>query len=426
MPHRVPSASEKEARDDYLQLFRPVRAMLATAEEYERDGEWDTAERVLRELLETSPQNASAHYRLAMLLEKQGKLAEAVAEYRRVPDGAPEKWEALYQLAVIHANDGQFEAAERYFEECVQACRRERETPAFKLAGVYLQWAILDKSQRQWVKAQPRLETAIELIEKDGEESLDSDNIVALARRELGDVLLSIGQVDAAIGHLTAGLERNPGERQSLRLLGEAYIRQKNWSEARKQFDLALGIAPDDVEALDGLATSLDGLGDREGALAAYRQAMEIGAQGEQKANLLFGQAKTQKALHRHEEAIASLKEAMASSKEAQGGGAVHVNAVNELALTLATCPVDTLRDGPQAVELAQKLVEGQAAPNAAYLDTLALAYAEAGQFPLAREKAETALQAAKAAGAPPELIAEIQMHLDLFKNEKPYRDQQP
>lgn len=417
-PRRIPSATEKMARDDYLKLFRPVRVMLSTAEEYGREGELDTAERILREVLKTSPRNSLARYRLGGILEEKGEIPRATEEYALVPEGAAEHWKALFRIAQIAASEGQLETAAAKYAQCVKAARRQRDVRPHELAGILLHWALLDKAQRQWNSARRRLETAIELLEGADQESVDADSMLGLARPELGDVLLSVGEVDSAIVHLTAALQENPGDPQSLRLLGEAYLRQKNWSEAKKQFHHALAIDSNDIVALDGLATSLDALGDREGAMAVYRQALDLGAQGEQKANLLFGQAKIQKRAGRYADAIQALNQAIEAAPN-------FANAINELALTLATCPDEALCDGPRAIELASQLVKGQTDPHPAFLDTLALAHAQAGQFPQAVEIGRQAIAAAKKAGSS-QLVAEIQMHLDLFKNQKPYRDQQP
>ena len=69
-----------------------------------------------------------------------------------------------------------------------------------------------------------------------------------------------------------------------------------------------------------------------------------------------------------------------------------HVTAQNNLAWMLATCPDASLRNGPKAVELAQRAVQLSAGMSPQILDTLAAAYAEAGQFPEAIKTARQAL----------------------------------
>jgi hypothetical protein len=65
--------------------------------------------------------------------------------------------------------------------------------------------------------------------------------------------------------------------------------------------------------------------------------------------------------------------------------------AQNSLAWLLATCPEDTVRDGPRAVVLAEQIVA--AVPrDAVYLNTLAAAYAEVGRFEDAAATQEEAI----------------------------------
>src|SRR5262249_500441 len=55
--------------------------------------------------------------------------------------------------------------------------------------------------------------------------------------------------------------------------------------------------------------------------------------------------------------------------------------ASNSLARLYAVCPKDDVRNGKKAVEYAKKACELTDWKNPAYIDTLAAAYAEAGQF---------------------------------------------
>ena len=56
--------------------------------------------------------------------------------------------------------------------------------------------------------------------------------------------------------------------------------------------------------------------------------------------------------------------------------------AQNNLAWLLATCPQAALRNGVKAVGLAREVDRLSGAKDPGYLDTLAAAFAEAGQFP--------------------------------------------
>ena len=63
----------------------------------------------------------------------------------------------------------------------------------------------------------------------------------------------------------------------------------------------------------------------------------------------------------------------------------------NNLAFILATAPDESLRDGARAVELALEAVQ-LAEPSPALCDTVAVAYAETGDFPEAIRWTEKAI----------------------------------
>jgi tetratricopeptide (TPR) repeat protein len=73
--------------------------------------------------------------------------------------------------------------------------------------------------------------------------------------------------------------------------------------------------------------------------------------------------------------------------------------ALNNLAWILATDPRPELRDGPEAVRLADRACQLSGRKRAIFLGTLAAAYAEAGRFGDAVKTAESARDTARAAG---------------------------
>ena len=76
----------------------------------------------------------------------------------------------------------------------------------------------------------------------------------------------------------------------------------------------------------------------------------------------------------------------------------LHV-AANNLAWLLATHPDAELRDGAEAVRVAERMCEAVPAPPPVLLDTLSAAYAEAGRFDDALRTVDRAIAAAEKAG---------------------------
>jgi tetratricopeptide (TPR) repeat protein len=98
------------------------------------------------------------------------------------------------------------------------------------------------------------------------------------------------------------------------------------------------------------------------------------------------------------------------------------VSDLNLAASLLATCPEPALRNGAEALALAdhaQQLTHGQ---DAAILDTLSAAYAEAGQFPKAIEVEHQAIAVATQQGKA-ELAGTLRTHLSRYESNTPLRE---
>jgi tetratricopeptide (TPR) repeat protein len=97
---------------------------------------------------------------------------------------------------------------------------------------------------------------------------------------------------------------------------------------------------------------------------------------------------------------------------------------LNDYAYALATCPEDELRDGAKALRAAQRLAAEAKGAHPAYLDTLAAAYAEVGEFGKAVEASRKALALLENREMPEEVIAAFQKNLDLYRAGQPVRAQ--
>jgi tetratricopeptide (TPR) repeat protein len=93
-----------------------------------------------------------------------------------------------------------------------------------------------------------------------------------------------------------------------------------------------------------------------------------------------------------------------------------HLDTANALAWSYATNPDRRQRNGPEAVRLAQFCLERCPFPDGQYLDTLAAAFAECGEFERAVEIEEKVLALPR---LPADLISQVKDHLELFKSGK-------
>ena len=90
----------------------------------------------------------------------------------------------------------------------------------------------------------------------------------------------------------------------------------------------------------------------------------------------------------------------------------------------LATAADDRARDGPRALEYATRACELSGWSDAAILDTMGAACAEAGRFPEAIWWEEKVLALAKPNDS--KFIEDATARLALYRENKPYRDFQP
>jgi Flp pilus assembly protein TadD len=96
--------------------------------------------------------------------------------------------------------------------------------------------------------------------------------------------------------------------------------------------------------------------------------------------------------------------------------------ALNGLAWLLATHPDATVRNGPEAVRLAERACAVTSRRNPELLDTLAAAYAEAGRFPEAINAAQEAITLARTAGDEA-AVHQAENMLGFFRSGRPFRE---
>jgi tetratricopeptide (TPR) repeat protein len=97
----------------------------------------------------------------------------------------------------------------------------------------------------------------------------------------------------------------------------------------------------------------------------------------------------------------------------------------NNLGWLLATCPDERYRDGKQALENAGKACQLVGGKNWHYIDTLAAAYAESGNFQKAKEWHAKAIElAATDKTVTDKDKKEMRDRLELYTQGKPYREE--
>ena len=117
---------------------------------------------------------------------------------------------------------------------------------------------------------------------------------------------------------------------------------------------------------------------------------------------------------------LADYRAALADHQKAAELDPDDAGTLNFIAWIRATCLLDELRDGPQALRDATRACELTEYKLPGYLDTLAAAHAEVGRFEDAVRWQEKAIKL-----VPPDQRPEYEERLKLYQEGKPYRDRE-
>ena len=228
----------------------------------------------------------------------------------------------------------------------------------------------------------------------------------------LSTILARQGQRERAIAEVRRAVELGPEDLSAYRLWSELLIGSGHDDEAIGVARNGLVISPDDPSLHYTLGLALARKNDLTTATNQFAYALLFGPDG-RRCHLNFGWA-----LLRLGDAPDGLKHFQAAVRLAPDSPP----ALNELAWLLATGPDAALRNGPEAVQLAEHgcAVTGRRDPM--LLDTLAAAYAEAGRFPEAINAAQEALSLARATGNKPQL-SRAEKLLGCFRSGRPFRE---
>jgi tetratricopeptide (TPR) repeat protein len=230
------------------------------------------------------------------------------------------------------------------------------------------------------------------------------------AQRGLTSALLAAGKLDQVEIECQKFLQKEPNDPNLLNNLGVAFGREGKFDQAVKYLTKALENNPDFAKANENIGNILFQQGKINDAVSRFAKAIRLDPKSAS-AHYRFGQILVQTG--KADDAVAHLDEAIRLKPD-------WIEPMNVLAWLLAANNNSSIRDPDKAVKLAQRVCELTNYKDPFNLDTLAAAFAAAGNFSRA---IETAQKAAGLCQSPRQdaMKKEIENRLALYKAGKPY-----
>lgn len=216
------------------------------------------------------------------------------------------------------------------------------------------------------------------------------------------------GKKREAMADFTKALEMNRGFVNTWYNRGELQYEMGLYDKAWKDFNEAVRVNNQDAASIAGRGKAAARMGKtREGLQdldAAVRMLPKDASLRLQRADLYL-------AIRSHGTALEDYR--AAATLNPQSG-----HALRGMAWIMSTAPDQKLRNAEEGVKLAQRAMELDGNNDPRYVETLAAAYANSGQFDAAAELLKHALESAKGDSA-----GRIQAQLAVYKEGKPFRD---
>ncbi len=346
---------------------------------YAKTGELNLARDTLLHAIELDPQEILAHQDLGKVYQQRNEPEQAIALYRRVLELDPNDHLIRNDLGALVYRSGEVNEGLALLRA---SCANLSEN-----ASAHFNFAIALRDASQLPEAATAIEQALKIAPD-----------FALARLMHAQILAQLDRLEESAAAFELIVDAMPGRSAPnepamanavvLFEYGMVLARIGRYADAAAIFAKVVAIDPQRISAYNNRARALYRLG-------------------------RFGE------VHR------TLRDALDHNPE-------HLGLLNSLAWFLATCPDDSQRSGAEAVTLAQNLCDQSEVPVPQWLDTLAAARAEVGEFDEAVQLVQQAIDRVRQQASTPipkpvlQFLDVLRSRLEQYGNGEPYRDRGP
>jgi len=264
--------------EDVLKEKKDLSLMMRLADAYENLGQHNSLIRTLQKILAETPENLEVRLRLAEVLEKKGRLNEAVNQYEMLlPNlSQDEQIVALKNMGYLSYQSGQKKEALKWYLEAAKHDKNDSNL-YYNIGSIY------DELKRP-TEAEEYLRLAVSLKQDDIE-----------GRLRLGQSLFKKGEFAEAKRYLQEVLTKEPSNPEALTLLAHIAERQGDKKALTEAYEKILAREPKNTTILFNLGVMEAEKGDLEKAASYFDKLVEIDPQDVQARESLFNIYRRQK-----------------------------------------------------------------------------------------------------------------------------------
>jgi tetratricopeptide (TPR) repeat protein len=352
---------------------------------------WKNTRTLFEHAAAVTHKNYMAVTLLGSLLAKEGRFDEAIDRYNSALSWKPDYPEAHFFLGNALDQQGKLDEAITEYQKALGY------QPILEQTHIFLGAALTKQQKLEEAKVQ-----YLAALKVNPESAVAHNNLAKLLQTE--------GKLDEAMEHYSAALKFDPGLAQARNNLGVILLARNKTTEGTRELREALRLNPGDLETEYNLALAL--IQQQQWNESAELLGKVVEKRGnDANAHCQFAIALTH--LQRTREALSHFASALLIQPD-------FPDALDGLSWILATAQNPVLRNGTEAVRMAERACALTNRKDAQKLKTLAAAYAEGGRYADAVSTLETAL-----AGSGPNASTtnEMQPMLAAFKAGEPWRD---
>ncbi len=220
---------------------------------------WQNSETLFRHAVEVTPNNYLAYNNLGYYLSGQGRVEEAMDNYRLSLKINPTYEDALNNLGYALAGQKKYAEAIPYYEAALRTRPNHVEVHN-NFGNALSELGRLDEAIAHYL-----------FVLKEKPDHADAHN-------NLGIALAMQGKLEEAIRQFHEAIRFKPDDASAHSNLGNALAAQRKFDEAIKEYRESLRLKPDDAQAHNNLANALAEQGRTEEAVRHYTEALRLNA----------------------------------------------------------------------------------------------------------------------------------------------------